>query len=202
MVHCRGVVLCVNDRVGLPRPLDVPCKGFKGLVADGTADSLAAVQWPGKRVVVVGMGAFAVENARTALEHGAKEVVVVARRHGTICPKARCDSESDLLRSVTVSHLKSLKSLQKAIDYLNFVKPWDSKFKHDSQTNVKQFLRWKQLYESSSCTIPECWPKQVKHEGHTISVSDLWFVAHFLKKLRTAVGEVQEISEEQMALRV
>ena len=28
---------------------------------------------------------------RTALEHGAAEVVVVARRHGTICPKARMD---------------------------------------------------------------------------------------------------------------
>ena len=89
VVHCRGLVLCINDRVGLPRPLSVPCEPFKGLVADGTADSLAAVEWPGKRVVVVGMGAFAVENARTALEHGAKEVVVVARRHGTICPKAR-----------------------------------------------------------------------------------------------------------------
>ena len=79
---------------------------------------------------------------------------------------------------------------------MNFVKPWDSKYKHDSQTNVKQFRKWKQLYESSSCTVPECWPKQVKHEGHTISVSDLWFVAHFMKKLRTEVGEVQEIEEE------
>lgn len=30
---------------------------------------------------------------RTALEHGASEVTVVARRHGTICPKARTQSE-------------------------------------------------------------------------------------------------------------
>ena len=47
-----------------------------------------------------------------------------------------------------------------AIDYLNFVKPWDEKYKHDTQTNVKQFLRWKQLYEASGCQVPECWPKQ------------------------------------------
>ena len=76
----------------------------------------------------------------------------------------------------------------KAIDYLNFVKPWDEKYKHDTQTNVKQFLRWKQLYEASGCQVPECWPKQVKHDGHTISVSDIWFIAHHMKKLSTKTG--------------
>ncbi|CAE7231115.1 PKS40 [Symbiodinium sp. CCMP2592] len=151
VLQCRGVVLCINDRVGLPRPLSVPREDFAGVVADGTSDSLAGMDWRGKRVIIAGMGAFAVENVRTALEQGAAE----------------------------------------AIDYLNFVKPWDEKYKHDTQTNVKQFLRWKQLYERSGCTVPECWPKQVKHDGHTISVSDIWFVAHFMKKLRTCAGEIQ-----------
>ena len=72
-------------------------------------------------------------------------------------------------------------SLLEAIDYLNFVKPWDDKYKHDTQTNVKQFLRWKQLYERSTCTVPECWPKQVKHDGHTISVSDIWLLSGLWK---------------------
>ncbi|CAK9053737.1 unnamed protein product [Durusdinium trenchii] len=175
IVQCRGVVLCVNDRVGLPRPLDVPGKeSFQGVVADGTSDSLAGVDWCGKRVVIAGMGAFAVENVRTALERGAAEVVVVARRHGTICPKA--------------------------IDYLNFVKPWDEKYKHDTQTNVKQFLRWKQLYEASGCQVPECWPKQVKHDGHTISVSDIWFIAHHMKKLTTKTGTINRIEKEGVVL--
>ena len=174
VLQCRGVVLCLNDRVGLPRPLSVPRGDFLGVVADGTSDSLAGMDWRGKRVVIAGMGAFAVENVRTALEQGALEVVVVGRRHGTVCPKA--------------------------IDYLNFVKPWDDKYKHDTQTNVKQFLRWKQLYERSSCTVPECWPKQVKHDGHTISVSDIWFVAHFMKKLRTAVGEIQHLVKDGVML--
>lgn len=143
---------------------------FSGVVADGTADSLAGVDWSGKRVVIAGMGAFAVENVRTALENGAAEVTVVGRRHGTICPKI--------------------------IDYLNFVKPWDENYKHDTQTNVKQFLRWKELYSAAGCTVPECWPKQVKHEGHTISVSDVWFIGHFMKKLSTRTGEIARIERD------
>lgn len=86
------------------------------------------------------------------------------RRHGTICPKI--------------------------IDYLNFVKPWDEHYKHDTQTNVKQFLRWKQLYSAAGCTAPSCWPKQVKEDGHTISVSDVWFIGHHMKKLSTRTGNI------------
>jgi hypothetical protein len=168
VASCRGVVLCINDRVGLPRPLAAPGREqFEGVVADGTADSLAGVDWRGKRVVIAGMGAFAVENVRTALENGASKVTVVGRRHGTVCPKA--------------------------IDYLNFVKPWDANYKHDTNTNVKQFLKWKELYAASGCTVPECWPKQVKHDGHTISVSDVWFIGHFMKKLSTRKGEIDRI---------
>ena len=94
IVQCKGVVLCINDRVGLPRPLRVPGQEhFLGVVADGTSDSLAGrscghvgtfgffsilelysfylpkqvpngsgIDWHGKRVVIAGMGAFAVEN--------------------------------------------------------------------------------------------------------------------------------------------
>lgn len=171
VIDGRGCVLCINDRVGLPRPLAAPGRDeFMGVVADGTADSLAGVDWRGKRVVIAGMGAFAVENVRTALENGAAEVTVVGRRHGTICPKA--------------------------IDYLNFVKPWDANFKHDTTTNVKQFLRWKELYAAAGCVVPECWPKQVKHDGHTISVSDVWFIGHFMKKLSTRTGTISRIEPD------
>jgi len=175
VAQCMGVVLCINDRVGMPRPLASPGREqFKGVVADGTADSLSGVDWRGKRVVIAGMGAFAVENVRTALENGAAEVTVVGRRHGTICPKV--------------------------IDYLNFVKPWDSNYKHETETNVKQFLRWKELYAAAGCTVPECWPKQVKHEGHTISVSDVWFVGHFMKKLSTRAGEIDRIERDGVVI--
>ncbi|CAE8620161.1 unnamed protein product [Polarella glacialis] len=161
----RGVVLAINDRVGIPRQMTwAGQEEFKGIVTTGTNDNLAHVDWRGKRVVVVGMGAFAIENTRTALEHGAEHVTVVVRRHGTVCPKI--------------------------IDYLNFVKPFDPEFQHDSTTNIKQMHQWSSLYRKSGATIPECWPEEIKHEGHTISVSDLWFVGHHMGKLCTKVATV------------
>ena len=119
--------MAINDRVGIARPLPrTGAEAFEaagGFVCDGTGDSTSGLSWRGKvrfihwhcislcfhlqhnstflwqDVVIFGMGAFAIENVRTALEGGAANVVVVARRHGTICPKI--------------------------IDYLNFVKPWE-----------------------------------------------------------------------------
>ena len=38
----------------------------------------------GRHVVVQGMGAFAMECARTAIEGGAQHVTIVCRRHGTV----------------------------------------------------------------------------------------------------------------------
>merc|ERR1712151_134734 len=175
ITSCKGVVLAINDRVGVPRAFGWPGQNkFKGVIASGTNDNLAAVDWRGKNVIVVGMGAFAIENARTALEHGAAHVTVVVRRHGTVCPKI--------------------------IDYLNFVKPFDENFQHDTATNIKQMRQWSDLYRKSGATIPECWPEEIKHEGHTISVSDLWFVGHHMKKLCTKVGVVERFDETGMFL--
>lgn len=104
---------------------------------------------------------------RTALEHGAAHVTVVARRLGTICPKM--------------------------IDYLNFVKPWDAQYRHDTTSNVKQMKCWRKVYKESGSTQPEVWPTKVKHDGHTISVSDIWFIAHHLGMLGTKIGTLERM---------
>lgn len=167
--------MAINDRVGMPRKFDWTGQSdFKGIIASGTNDNLAGVDWRGKHVIVVGMGAFAIENTRTALEHGAAKVTVVVRRHGTVCPKI--------------------------IDYLNFVKPFDANFQHDTSTNIKQMRQWSSLYRQSGATIPECWPGEIKHDGHTISVSDLWFVGHHLGKLETKLGVVDHFDEHGLHL--
>mmetsp|Transcript_11574 Transcript_11574/g.19735 ORF Transcript_11574/g.19735 Transcript_11574/m.19735 type:complete len:538 (+) Transcript_11574:1-1614(+) len=168
IIETSGVVLAINDRVGMPRSLSVPgMEAFRGVMADGTSDLLKGVDWRGKRVVVFGMGAFAVENVRTALEAGAAHVTVVARRLGTVCPKM--------------------------IDYLNFVKPWDDQYRHETATNVKQLKCWRKMYSLAGATPPEVWPGKIKHEGHTISVSDIWFVAHHLGKMCTRIGELERM---------
>ena len=169
-IEARGVILAVNDRVGEPREIEYRNRErFGGEIVSGIADGARGVDWRDKDVVVVGMGAFAVENVRTALDHGARHVTVVGRRHGTVCPKI--------------------------IDYLNFATPYDEEFKHDKKSNMLNMIYWKKLYTLSGATQPECWMGKVKHDGHTISVSDIWFIAHFLKKLETRVGEISELTE-------
>ena len=166
----KGVILAVNDRIGEPRRLTWENQHrYNGEVHSGISDEAGDVAWQNKKVVIVGMGAFAVENARTALENGADHVTIVCRRHGTVCPKI--------------------------IDYLNFATPYDENFLHDRKSNIRNMMLWKKLYDASGATQPECWMGKIKHEGHTISVSDIWFIAHFLKKLETRTGSITGLFE-------
>jgi len=164
-VNSKGVILAINDRVGDARSIEWPNQSaFRGEVLSGISGHADGFDWKNKKVVIVGMGAFAVENARTALVGGAKHVTVVCRRHGTVCPKI--------------------------IDYLNFATPYDAGFKHDKKGNMRNMLLWKKLYDQSGATQPECWPAKVKHDGHTISVSDIWFIGHYLNKIETVTGSI------------
>ena len=87
------------------------------------------------------------------------------------------------------------------IDYLNFVKPWDAAYRHDTGTNVKQLQAWRKLYKESTATAPSCWPGKIKHDGHTISVSDVWFIGHHLGKMSTRVGHLDHLEEGRVHLR-
>ena len=165
MVKSKGVILAINDRVGTPRKIDLENQNnYRGKIISGISKVANDFDWENKKVAIIGMGAFAVENARTALEGGARHVTVVCRRHGTVCPKI--------------------------IDYLNFATPYDENFTHDKKSNMRNMLLWKKLYDQSGATQPECWMGKIKHNGHTISVSDIWFIGHYLKKLATMVGTV------------
>ncbi len=169
-LNSTGVILAINDRVGTPREIEWDNQSlFQGEILSGISDDAKDFVWKDKKVVIVGMGAFAVENARTALERGARHVTVVCRRHGTVCPKI--------------------------IDYLNFTTPYDESFKHDKKSNMRNMLLWKKLYDQSGAAQPECWMGKIKHEGHTISVSDIWFIGHYLKKIGTVAGQITGLFE-------
>ncbi len=174
-IHSKGLILAINDRVGEPRQIKFENQHlFKGQIVSGFSNFTKEIDWQGKNVVVVGMGAFAIENARTALEFGASHVSVVCRRHGTICPKI--------------------------IDYLNFATPYDEKFKHDNKSNFKNMMYWKKLYDLSGATQPECWMGKIKHTGHTISVSDIWFIGHHLKKIQTIKGNITSLTPDGVVI--
>jgi len=169
-IKSKGVILAINDRVGSPREVEWKNqKAYKGKILRGISNETDGFDWTGKRVAVVGMGAFAIENTRTALVGGASQVTVICRRHGTVCPKI--------------------------IDYLNFSSPYDDEFKHEKKGNMRNMMFWKKLYDQSGATMPECWMGKVKHEGHTISVSDIWFIGHYLKKIETVTGSITEMYE-------
>ncbi|MFN3201618.1 MAG: FAD-dependent oxidoreductase [Bradymonadia bacterium] len=71
-----------------PRPLPIPREAeFEGIVAQGIGDDLDPRCFEGQKVVIVGMGSYAIENAREALMHGAESVTLVARSVNIVAPK-------------------------------------------------------------------------------------------------------------------
>jgi hypothetical protein len=77
-LESKGVILAINDRVGTPREVKWENESlFQGKIVSGISNDIEGLDWYNRNVVIVGMGAFAVENARTALEGGAHHVTVV-----------------------------------------------------------------------------------------------------------------------------
>jgi len=124
-----------------------------------------------KRVIVVGAGAFAYENLRTALEHDAKHVTLLGRRAGTTCPKW--------------------------IDMIAFLRPLDEYYNTNKSGNVISFEAWKKCYEDAGLPTPDCWAQGLlKPHNHTISVSDLVYIAGFHGLASLRVGEIKEFRKD------
>jgi len=81
------VLLCTGG-LQEPRLLRFPGEGaFAGDHIAGVGAQIDKTRLAGRRVAVLGMGAFAIENARTALLKGASHVTIVARSLNLILPK-------------------------------------------------------------------------------------------------------------------
>ena len=82
------VILCTSRRLGDPRASQLTNQEvFSGLTRRGLAGDNVPAPWAASRVIILGMGAYAVEHVRTAFEHGAARVRVLCRRHGLVCPQ-------------------------------------------------------------------------------------------------------------------
>jgi len=84
--------------------------------------------------VILGMGAFAIENMRTAFERGAAHVTLLCRQRGTVCPQL--------------------------IDWVNFIRPWKLRNnlpRHDAAGDAEVLQAWRTAYDASGAVPPECW---------------------------------------------
>jgi acyl carrier protein/uncharacterized protein YkvS len=173
-ISANQVVVCVNRRLGSIRDVVVPNEvEFKGRICYGVSNQVENIDLSGRSVVIVGGGAFAAENARTAVERGAKRVHVLSRRRGSVMPSL--------------------------LDYLNFVRPYDETYSHYKLGSARIFESWKRAFISCGVDFPECWEiGRVAPVGHSVSVSDLWLVAHHYRILSTHLGDVASLSADSV----
>lgn len=166
-VHSNIVSFHVNRRIGRRRDITWPnSRSFRGDEVYGYANEVLGLNFWGKRVVIVGAGAFAFENMRTALEHGAKHCTVLGRRSGTTCPKW--------------------------IDMIAFLRPLDQYFNTQKSGNIISFDAWRQCYNDAGLRTPKCWEEGLlKPHNHTVSVSDLAFIGGFHGMVDLRVGEIK-----------
>ena len=172
---CTLAVLCVNRRLGQPRQMLLPGEiHFSGVAKRGLGGDVNSLRCVGERVIVLGMGAFAFENVRTSFERGAAHVTMLCRRRGTACPQI--------------------------IDWVNFIRPFDGAFKHDAPGDAIVFNHWRKAYDLSGASRPECWKVEglLKPDGHTVSTSDMYFIAHHLNMLATRLGEVERLEASRV----
>ena len=65
------------------------------------------------------------------------------------------------------------------VDYLDFVRPFTDRFEHPLAGSAFLVALWRMAYSASAATPPECWADGVyRPDGHTVSVSDVWFLSH------------------------
>ncbi|CAE8613591.1 unnamed protein product, partial [Polarella glacialis] len=165
-VHAKVVSFNVNRRIGKRRSITWPgAEHFRGEEVYGYANEVLDLKFWGKKVLVVGAGAFAFENLRTAIERGAKQVTILGRRSGTTCPKW--------------------------IDMIAFLRPLDKYFNTNKSGNIISFDAWRQCYKDACLDTPECWEEGLlKPHNHTVSVSDLAFLGGYYGLVDLRVGEI------------
>lgn len=166
-VVAKAVSIHVNRRLGRRRSVVYPNEiSFRGDLVYGYANEVLPLKFWGRRVIVIGAGAFAFENLRTALEHGAKHATILGRRSGTTCPKW--------------------------IDVIAFIRPCDQYYVQNKAGNMISFEAWRKCYTDCNLKTPECWEEGLlKPHNHTVSVSDLAFVGGYYGMVDLKVGEIK-----------
>ena len=107
---------------------------------------------------------------RSSLERGASHVSVLCRR-----------------RTAVTSGI---------VDWARFCRTVDDALATDQAGDAVTMQFWTELYDESGATRPECWREGLaKPDGHTVSVSDVYFVANRLRLMDVRLGEAAGLDE-------
>ena len=175
-LKCDVAILCCNRRLGVPRMVSYPGESvFRGLCLRGVDGDVERVSWSDMRVLILGMGPYAVENMRTSLEYGCRHVTILARRRATVSPQA--------------------------VDWANYVRPRGPLLENDSTLDARLMSLWQEFYKQSSAIAPEVWKEgKLRHEGHTFPLSDIFFLAHNVRTAYTHVGTLTRLHATKAAI--
>ena len=183
IVATDHVLLCTG---ALQKPRDVKFEGEAAWarsrpVVHGVSGEVDALELAGKRVCILGFGAFAIENAREALLAGAKKVTIVGRNLTQMGPKLL-----HYLNSTDESgRIKQLFQEPQAPEpeaALRKVRLMEHAYAQAGAsallpTHLKQLLRGDKVTAKPTITIPVN--------------TDVFFIAHALGLLEVVVGEAR-----------
>lgn len=135
---------------------------FEGEIGYGMFDEVDYSVVPGKNAVIVGHGAFAVENVRTCCEYGAHQCYLVCRRKNIACP-----------RVVSWMANRSLVALP-CPEFLNLMKP------------MYDFLGW-DVWSYYAVSANEKRTTCMIQQKARFGIGDIYFLAQYMGKLEVVV---------------
>jgi len=185
-LRAAEVLFCTGT---LQRPRRVTLVGednFAGPIVYGYHSHAEALDLRGKSVVVLGMGAFAIENARTALFNGAARVDMVVRH-----------------KLVVMTRFARVVAIDSQTDYSSnrdrASRHWGPPYPVDPSLLIMPPY----IATGAQSAMPNAWLRAIK-AGRTpnvwqsdsatnLSTSDVFFIAHALGRLEVHTGEVSHV---------
>jgi hypothetical protein len=171
-LSCGHVIFCTGS---LQRPRNPPLPGeeaFGGPVVLGLGSAVNDLSFSGKTVTVIGMGAFAIENARLALLNGAAHVHMVART--LVYVTSRLTRVLNILSSAAFYHPRG-EGVGEGLP----------------PVGDRMELMRRQYYETSATASL---PGHSDHSSTPWTTSDIFFLGHALGRLSVHKGTVESLA--------
>jgi len=162
----------------LSHPRKEPYAGedtFQGDVVYAMFDNYDYAGVAGKPVVIIGHGAFAVENVRTCCEYGAKRIYMVCRRKNLACPRV-----ASWLANQSEPPVSAALFLR-AMEPMYRLTPWDPWSYYSVQCNEAR----------THVTI---------QQKARFGIGDVFFLAVYMQRCEVIVDSVKRMTEDTVHL--